>query len=229
MRSLAGAAAVAFALLLGRAAGAQVGITINGNGVDVSPSPFVQAGRVFVPLRGVFQRLGAQVVYSNGHINATDRDRDVSLNIGSTQATVDGQPETIDDAPFIIGASTYVPLRFVSQALGAGVTWDGNDRIVEISMPGAPEYQAETQQNDEDGDWVDAPPPPIPYYELPAVQDPNEIWIPGYWAWGEAGYYWVPGFWAEPPQTGYYWTPGYWAANAGAYSWHQGYWGLSVG
>ena len=41
------------------------------------------------------------------------------LHIGSTQATVDGQQQTLDVAPFIIGASTYVPLRFVSQALGA--------------------------------------------------------------------------------------------------------------
>jgi hypothetical protein len=230
MRSLAGSAAIALTLLLGRAANAQVGITINGNGVDVSPSPIVQDGRVFVPLRGVFEHLGARVVYQRGQINADGNGREVALAIGSTQATVDGQPETIDVAPFIVGESTFVPLRFISQALGAGVTWNGNDRSVEISLSGAPEYQGDVQQNgDEGGDWVDAPPPPIPYYELPAVQDANEIWIPGYWAWGEAGYYWVPGFWAQPPQPQYYWTPGYWAANAGAFVWHQGYWGPSVG
>ena len=226
----AAAAATAFTLLLGLAADAQVGITINGNGVDVSPSPIVQDGRVFVPLRGVFEHLGATVVYSNGQITATGDGHAISLDIGSTQATVDQQSETIDVAPFIIGASTYVPLRFVSQALGAGVTWDGNDRIVQISLNGAPQYQAAAQQNyEQDGDWVDAPPPPIPYYELPPVPDPNEIWVPGYWAWGEGGYYWVPGFWAQPPQTGYYWTPGYWAANNGSFVWHLGYWGLSIG
>jgi hypothetical protein len=230
MRSLAGAAAIAFTLLLGRAANAQVDITINGNGVDVNPSPIVQDGRVFVPLRGVFERLGASVVYNNGQINATRHDRDVSLDIGQTQATVDGQSETIDVAPFIVGESTFVPLRFISQALGASVNWNEGDRTVEIGLSGAPEYQADAQQqNDADGDWVDAPPPPIPYYEPPPVQDPNEIWVPGYWAWGEAGYYWVPGFWAQPPQTGYYWTPGYWAANNNAYVWHAGYWGLTIG
>src|SRR5580698_9151309 len=166
MRSLAGAAAIAFTLLLGRAANAQVDITINGNGVDVNPSPIVQDGRVFVPLRGVFHRLGASVVYNNGQINATGRDREVSLNIGSTQATVDGQPETLDVAPFIVGESTFVPLRFISQSLGAGVSWDENDRTVQISLSGAPEYQADAQQDDTgDGDGVDAPPPPIPYYE----------------------------------------------------------------
>jgi Copper amine oxidase N-terminal domain len=136
-RPLAGsAAALTFGLLLTLSASAQVAISINGNGVDVSPSPLIQAGRVFVPLRGVFENLGATVVYSNGQINATGNGRDISLQIGSTQAAVNGQPETIDVAPFIVGASTYVPLRFVSQALGAGVSWDGNDRVVEISMAG---------------------------------------------------------------------------------------------
>jgi len=76
-----GAVAIAFALLLGLGADAQVGITINGNGVDVSPSPIIQAGRVFVPLRGVFENLGASVVYSRGQINATGNGRDISLQI----------------------------------------------------------------------------------------------------------------------------------------------------
>ena len=65
--------------------------------------PIVRAGRVFVPLRGVFERLGASVVYANGQINATGRGRTVSLRIGSTQATVDGQPTTLDVAPFVVG------------------------------------------------------------------------------------------------------------------------------
>ena len=183
-RSLVACAAIAFSLLVSGTARAQVDITINGNGVDVAPSPIVQAGRVFVPLRGVFEDLGASVVYDNGRINATRHDREVSLNIGSTQAMVDGQPETIDVAPFIVGESTFVPLRFISQAMGAGVNWDENDRTVEISLAGAPEYQ-ETAQS-EDGDWVDAPPPPIPSYDLPAVPEPNDIWVPGYWAWVKA-------------------------------------------
>ena len=73
----------------------------------------------------MFENLGASVVYENGMINAQGRGNNVSLHIGSTQATVNGQPAALDVAPFIIGASTYVPLRFVSQALGASVNYDG--------------------------------------------------------------------------------------------------------
>jgi hypothetical protein len=229
-RSLAGsAAALTFGLLLTLSASAQVAISINGNGVDVSPSPLIQDGRVFVPLRGVFENLGATVVYSNGRINATGNGRDIALEIGSTQATVNGQPETIDVAPFIVGASTYVPLRFVSQALGADVSWDGNDRVVEISMSGLQSQSLAVPSNAQDGDWVDSPPPAIPAYEPPPAPEPNDIWVPGYWAWGEGGYYWVAGTWTQAPQPDYLWTPGYWASNNSAYVWHQGYWGPTVG
>jgi hypothetical protein len=210
------AAALAFGLLLGRPAEAQVAITINGNAVDVSPEPIIQAGRVFVPLRGVFENLGASVVYSNGHINATGNGNDISLQIGSTQATVNGSPETIDVAPFIVGASTFVPLRFVSQALGASVSWDGANQVVAITLG-----------NEEAS--ISDPPPPLPEYEQPPVPAPNYIWMPGYWAWGDAGYYWVPGTWVLAPQPGLLWTPGYWAWQSGFYGWHPGYWAIAVG
>ena len=114
-----------------------VTVQLNGNTLNLNPPPTERAGRVFVPLRGVFENLGASVVYANGVINATGRGHSVSLRIGSQQATVDGQQQTLDVAPFIIGASTYVPLRFVSQALGATVNYDGSNNVVAISASGA--------------------------------------------------------------------------------------------
>jgi hypothetical protein len=114
-----------------------VTVQLNGNTLNLNPAPTERAGRVFVPLRGVFENLGASVVYANGVINATGRGHSVSLRIGSQQATVDGQQQMLDVAPFIIGASTYVPLRFVSQALGATVNYDGANNVVAISADGA--------------------------------------------------------------------------------------------
>lgn len=135
-----GSIAAAFALCTTVAlAQSTVSVTLNGAPLALNPAPVERAGRVFVPLRGVFEQLGASVVYANGTINAQGRgDRSVSLHIGSTQATVDGQPQTLDVAPFIIGASTYVPLRFISQSLGAIVNYDAANRIVALSTPGGP-------------------------------------------------------------------------------------------
>jgi hypothetical protein len=58
------------------------------------------------------------------------------LNIGSTDATVAGQPATLDVAPFIVGSTTFVPLRFISQALGAAVNWNDSTSTVTINGGG---------------------------------------------------------------------------------------------
>jgi len=230
-------AAISMLAIAGAGTGAayaqSVGIVVNGNPINVNPPPIVQGGRVFVPLRGVFENLGASVVYDNGQINATGDGHDISLHIGSTQATVDGAQQYVDVAPFIIGASTYVPLRFVSQALGASVSYDGTNRVVEIAIayaaqPAPPPVQAEPPSYAYD-DYVTEAPPALPVYEEPPVPEPDYIWQPGYWAWGPGGYYWVPGTWVPAPQPNFYWTPPYWAFLGGLFVFHQGYWADQVG
>jgi hypothetical protein len=147
--ALAGALLIATAGHLPALADGPVTVTVNGSTINLSPPPTERSGRIFVPLRGVFENLGATVVYENGRINATGRGgRSVSLQIGSQQATVDGQGQMIDVAPFIIGASTYVPLRFISQALGANVNYDGNNNLVAIMMnrPEGPMGNTQPQQ-----------------------------------------------------------------------------------
>ena len=134
------------------AAAQPVTVIVNGQTMNFSQPPIERAGRVFVPLRGIFEQLGASVVYSNGQINATARGRSVSLNIGSTQATVAGQPATLDVAPFIVGSTTFVPLRFISQALGASVNWNDSTSTVTINGRGGPPMEMRPPQ----------PPPPPP-------------------------------------------------------------------
>jgi hypothetical protein len=111
-------------------------LIVNGQTVTFEQPPVEQAGRVLVPLRGVFERLGASVVYQNGLINATGNGRNVSLHIGSTQATVNGRSQTIDVPPYVIAGRTLVPLRFVAQALGASVNWNPSDNTVRIDGGG---------------------------------------------------------------------------------------------
>jgi hypothetical protein len=159
MRTLALAALVALTAL--PALAQQVSVTINGQPVALSPGPIEREGRVFVPLRGIFERLGASVVYSSGTINATKGGTTISLTIGSTQANVSGQTQTLDVAPFIVGATTYVPLRFIAQALGANVGYDTPTRVVSIVIAGqAPPPQPV------------APPPPRPHRPPPPVVVP---------------------------------------------------------
>jgi hypothetical protein len=132
-------AASVIALAVASVAPAQaqnVTIIVNGQQVAFDQPPIERSGRVFVPLRGVFERLGATVVYDNGVINATGSGHSISLHIGSTVAIVDNNQQTLDVAPFLVGARTLVPLRFISQALGAYVDYNGNTQTVTISMSG---------------------------------------------------------------------------------------------
>ncbi|HEY2467830.1 MAG TPA: hypothetical protein VGI45_08305 [Terracidiphilus sp.] len=72
-------------------------------------------------------------------------------------------------------------------------------------------------------------PPVMPVYEQPPCPQPGWMWTPGYWAYGDDGYYWVPGAWVPAPSVGVLWTPPYWGWSSGLYIFHPGYWGPHVG
>ncbi|HKE37528.1 MAG TPA: copper amine oxidase N-terminal domain-containing protein, partial [Candidatus Baltobacteraceae bacterium] len=135
-------------------------IFVGGQPLYTNPGPIERTGRVFVPMRSIFERMGATVVYSNGNINATRGRTTVALVIGSTSANVDGRVVQLDVAPFIVGATTFVPLRFIAQSLGANVDYRNN--TVYITMPHG-------------GGGGGAPPPynPPPYNPAPPPLPPQ--------------------------------------------------------
>ncbi|HLJ45280.1 MAG TPA: YXWGXW repeat-containing protein [Bryobacteraceae bacterium] len=76
---------------------------------------------------------------------------------------------------------------------------------------------------------VNLAPPPITVFDQPPCPGDGYIWTPGYYQYGDYGWYWVPGTWVLPPSAGVLWTPGFWGFDAGHYVWHAGYWGPRVG
>ncbi|HEY1760293.1 MAG TPA: YXWGXW repeat-containing protein [Bryobacteraceae bacterium] len=76
---------------------------------------------------------------------------------------------------------------------------------------------------------VNVAPPPIAVFDQPPCPGDGYIWTPGYYQYGDYGYYWVPGQWVLPPSPGLLWTPGYWGFAGGRYVWNAGYWGQQVG
>jgi Copper amine oxidase N-terminal domain len=116
-----------------------VKVFVDNNPVYFDQPPVIVDGRVLVPLRGVFERLGATVQWdpASQTVLAQSGATSVSLHIGSAQAFVNGQPQYLDVPPMLVGARTMVPLRFVSQALGAGVTWDTATSTVLITSSAA--------------------------------------------------------------------------------------------
>ncbi len=113
-------------------------VYIDNRPVNFDVSPTVIQGRVLVPLRGIFEQLGATVDYDarTQHILAVRGSQTVELTIGSRQAKVNDQGKLLDVPAFTINGRTMVPLRFISESLGANVQWIEASRTILIGSPG---------------------------------------------------------------------------------------------
>lgn len=111
----------------------EVSIVIKGETLSNDPPPRMVDGRVLIPLRKVFSALGAEVKYENKIITATRGSRVVVLSPNQESATIDGKVVELDVPPLLFDASTYVPLRFVAQALGDSVAYDGKAKTITVS------------------------------------------------------------------------------------------------
>ncbi len=143
MRKPATALTVA-AVLAGIVSADSVETTLNGQPLRFDQPARLQEGRVMVPLRGIFESLGAEVLFdpSTRSIKATREGRVVELSLGSQLARVNGQPTYLDVPAASLGGRTMVPLRFVSEALGAEVRWQPSLRTVALSsvpLPSTPD------------------------------------------------------------------------------------------
>ena len=101
--------------------------------LDVPPR--IVDGRTMAPLRFVGEVLGAEVIWDGEtqQVAYTAGERRITLTVGQATATIGGYDVVMDIPPMIINDRTMVPVRFVSQWLGAIVRWDEALRRVEIS------------------------------------------------------------------------------------------------
>jgi len=133
--------AVLLLLSAGSAFAQRIGVTINGQPVAFQGvGPQEVQGRVLVPVRGVLEQLGADVgwVPQTQTVVASSGNIDIQLHIGDRRATVNGQTVMLDVPAMTIGGHTMVPLRFLSQALGANVSWNAPTQTVAIVTNNAP-------------------------------------------------------------------------------------------
>lgn len=118
---------------------APIAVQLDGQSVAFTDAqPRIVSNRTFLPVRAVFEAMGARVDFNDGVVTAVRGDRTVSMTVGSTAATVtkDGETAelTMDVAPFIDPelSRAFIPVRFAAQALGAKVGWDAAQRTVII-------------------------------------------------------------------------------------------------
>lgn len=139
-------------------------ITVDGRKLASDTPPVIEQGRVLVPLRALFEALGASVEWDGKTQTVTGRkgSTTVRLVIGQKTAYVNGSPVTLDVPGKIIDGRTMVPLRFIGESLGADVDWDGATRtvIVRTGTDAVPALQKRITIKDSYGRTVRVPCPP---------------------------------------------------------------------
>ncbi len=96
--------------------------------------PVIVNGRTLVPLRAIFEAMGANVNWDDATrtVTASRGDTTISLAIGSDQLYVNGEAKTLDVPAQIINNNTMVPVRAIAESFGCEVNWNDEARRVYI-------------------------------------------------------------------------------------------------
>lgn len=116
-------------------------VAVNGQLLETDVPPVITEGRTMLPMRAIFEALGAKVnwIEDQQMVVASKGNYIISLMIGKNilllfdLTTLKEERLELNVPPFIVEGRTLVPVRAVSEALGATVDWDGELRKVTIT------------------------------------------------------------------------------------------------
>lgn len=134
-----------FSCSMQTAAAASVSVTLNGKQLAFDTAPYIENGRVLVPMRGVLESLGYSVHWKEHTqtVVAMKNGMELSLPLNSKTITVNDKQVSIDVPAQLHGSRTFVPLRFLAEYSGADVQWDAASSTVVIHSAEAEGYQKE--------------------------------------------------------------------------------------
>ena len=115
-------------------------IEANGETSVLDTAPYIENGTTFIPLRGLLEKMGAEVSWS-------EDEQGVTVNKGSTKIYMqiryknvfvsnlkkENIKYTLLSEPRITDGRTFIPVRFVSEQLGYDVSWDGDTGVITIT------------------------------------------------------------------------------------------------
>ena len=110
-------------------------VLLNNAQLEFDVSPQIINDRTMVPLRKIFETLGANVDWNqeDSSISSVKNSIKVYMQVGNPIMLVNGKEVTLDSPPIIIDGRTLVPVRAISEAYGANVDWNGDTRTVRIT------------------------------------------------------------------------------------------------
>lgn len=136
MKKISVIAAVLLALFVfSVSAREEITVTVSGEAVAFDVAPEIINGRTFVPVRAIFEAMGASVSWDakNETVFAEKLGKTIEFEIGDKEVDYSGKKVKLDAAPLIKNGRTLVPARFAAEGFGYVVLWNEESRTVEIS------------------------------------------------------------------------------------------------
>jgi hypothetical protein len=112
----------------------------------------VRGGTLLIPLRSMFEQMGATVSYDAGSktVTVSKAGAEVKVTVGKPEVVINGESRPLDVPPIIYQGTVLVPVRVISEGMGAYVQWVPDRRLVVVRyIPPTPPP-------------TPAPPPPPP-------------------------------------------------------------------
>lgn len=138
------------------AAPGPIKVFVDGRELALEVPPQIIAGRTMVPVRAIFEALGANVHWdaATRSVTAGSAGTVIRLSVGQRVAYRNDVPVTLEAAPVIVGNRTLVPARFVGETFGARVDWNPDRRTVSIARGGEPSRGTENRKYEVVGYYV---------------------------------------------------------------------------
>jgi hypothetical protein len=136
---------------------------------------YVKSGTILLPLRSMFEQMGATVSYDAASKTATvtKPGATIIVTVGKPEVVINGETRPLDVAPMVYHGVVLVPVRVISESMGAYVQWVPDRRLVVVRYIPATPPPTEAP-----------PPPPVPEATvappLPLRPSPNPLTIGGY-------------------------------------------------
>ncbi len=174
----------------------------------------VRGGTIFIPLRSMFEQMGATVSYDAASKTATvsKAGAQVVVTVGKPEVMINGESRPLDVPPIVYQGVVLVPVRVISEGMGAYVQWVPDRRLVVVRyIPATPPP-------------TEAPPPPVPEATVapppPPPPTPNPLVLGGYLR----SYYFTRQNASNNPGAQYNFTPGakYSSTGVNQASWNNG-------
>lgn len=136
------------------------------DGKALSEKGVIRNGRTFLPIAVLGESLGLSVTWNQSSKTAIigDLGTSIEIKIGASQALINGRLASLDAPAFVLNGRTMVPVAFVAQHLGIGVSYDAKTKVVAINSSGRSQSQQPSQ-----------PEPQQPQPEQPSTPQPGKI------------------------------------------------------